>query len=512
MRFVFFISIAVLLIACDKSEQASSLSSAFTVNTISGNASDYGRALAIDGDGNIIFAGYSNSTNLSFDYSQQNTKSLDGIKADYDVIIGKYLISEKRIITAVLGGSEDDRAYAVAIDADNRIYVAGMTISLDFPQTFGPDENRQQTDIFISILSPDLNQLISSRVIPGNGYDTVRDIAIDPQGAVYLAGSTASADFPVTTGSLMTVIPERGDSPFDIGLSGFVMKLSANLQEIQASTFIGGKNGDDQIYALVLSRDGDVYITGNTSSETFPVTAGAFDQTHNGSVDIIIARLDASLRTLIAGTYFGEPHYQYGRDITLDESGDVYLVGEVHNLNGQNAVYPGAAQHIFGGGLNDVQVIRFDASLTEIRGITYLGAKNDEYARSVLTQGDNVIVTGYTSSIFFPPLTLDKSQIQGGTYDMYTVILNKELTEIKEHYRIGGRENDFAYDMIIDDGAKPVIVGNSNSRSFAMTGMAADKEMNLVLISLPVITQGLVGSVEDKSADSKEVNRYPYIQ
>lgn len=486
MRFIIFLSIMVLtLVSCSKDDSGQQ-SQAFDLSVFSGNGASYGRALATDDDGNIIFVGFSNSTNLSLDFSHKSDRGEERKKTDYDVIIGKYYIAEKRLVSAVIGGSKDDKAYAVAVGAGSRIYVTGKTTSDDFPQTIEQQKAGQLTNIFISELSPDLSRIVNSRVIAGNNHDYVRDIEVDAEGSVYLTGSTASDDFPVTNNSFMTTLPEQGGGPWDIGMSGFVMKLSADLSEIRAATYVGGDGGDDHLYGMALAPDGDVYIIGNTNSASFPTTVEAFDPEYNGSVDIILARFDRNLRQLKASTYFGAEHYQYGRDIAINESGEVYAVGQVHDRKAANPIYSGAAQNIYQGGLNEILLIRFDASLSAVTAITYLGGTNDEYVTAVSVRENDVFVTGYTASLLFPPLTGNSSGIARGTYDVFTVSLNRDLSELKNFFRIGGKNNEFAYDMFPDSNNNLLVIGNSNSDIYTANPSGANNNMELLLMSIPL--------------------------
>jgi len=486
MQFIVFLSFTVFaLVSCSKGDGGQQ-SQAFDSGIFNGNNNSYGRALATDADGNIIFAGFSNSTNLSLNFSHIASRREDRKNVAYDVIIGKYYIAEKRLVSAVIGGSEDDKAYAVAIGEDNRVYIAGWTTSDDFPQTINQQITGQNTNIFISELSPDLSRLVSSRVIAGNNYDFVRDMEISAGGSVYLVGSTASDDFPVTDNSFMTTLPERGDSPWDIGLSGFVMKLSSDLNQIKAATYIGGDDGDDHLYDMALTQDGDVYVIGNTDSANFPTTTEAFDPEYNGSVDIILARFDSNLRDLKASTYYGQQHYQYGRDIAINETGDVYAVGQVNTRYNNNPEYPGAAQNTFQGGFNDILLIRFDSILSAVTAITYLGGTNDEYATTVSLRENDVYVSGYTASLNFPPQRGNRQELGAGTYDIFTVALNSSLSELKKSFRIGGSYNDFAYDMLPDNKNNMLFVGNNNSDIFTANPSGRRQNMGLFLMSTPI--------------------------
>ncbi len=486
MRNIYLLLLSSLLLsACGKTAPVDNFTPEI-ISFIGGSGFEYGRAMAIDTDGNIVFTGHSNSTNLSFDYSYPADRVHK--QSDFDILVGKYYVHEKRLVTAVIGGAGEDRSSDIELSANGDIYVAGFTESIGFPQTVDTKDSSRKSNVFVSVFNSDLSTLKYSRVIPGNGYDSLRSMKRNSKGDIYLAGSTASSNFPVKQNGFMTSLPEKSKSPWDIGLAGFVIKLSDDLQQIHAGTLLGGKEGDVYLYDMALTADGNVVVVGNTDSSQFPTTPGAFDTTYNGSTDIFISVLSSNLDELLASTYYGAEHYQHGKSVAVSDTGDIYIAGEIQKIETYSTLFPEAAQQYHSGGLNDIQIIRFDAGLSQILSATFLGKVNDEYATSLVSLGSGIVVTGYTSSIYFPPLRVDRKNIQPGTYDMFMVFLENDLSSIYQHYRIGGDGNDFAYDTAFTDEGGIFILGNSNSSRFAQQLNASgttDKAMNLTLFSLP---------------------------
>ena len=86
-----------------------------------------------------------------------------------------------------IGGSEEDRAQGVAVDADGFIYVTGYTDSPNFPNESAYQETKAEYyDIFILKLAPNFTQLVFSTFIGGNDWDRSYAIAINTQGEIYL--------------------------------------------------------------------------------------------------------------------------------------------------------------------------------------------------------------------------------------------------------------------------------------------------------------------------------------
>src|SRR5262249_24875634 len=101
------------------------------------------------------------------------------------------------IYSTFLGGSADDFARGIAVDASGSAYIAGVTLSKDFPTA-----NALQADFggardaFVAKLSPDGSQLVYSTYLGGNGTDEANGIAVDADGNAYVTGETTNVSFP----------------------------------------------------------------------------------------------------------------------------------------------------------------------------------------------------------------------------------------------------------------------------------------------------------------------------
>jgi hypothetical protein len=103
-------------------------------------------------------------------------------------------------------------------------------------------------------------------------------------------------------------------------------------------------------------------VTGQTTSNDYDVTAGAFQTTHGVSNDVFVTKLNASGSGLVYSTYIGGSSYDLGLAIAVDGSGNAYVTGYTNSSN--YAVTPGAFQATHGGGLDDVFVTKLDMSGT----------------------------------------------------------------------------------------------------------------------------------------------------
>jgi hypothetical protein len=100
----------------------------------------------------------------------------------------------------------------------------------------------------------------------------------------------------------------------------------ARAYELRFSTYFGGSGDVDQPRDIFVDTDGNIFISGGTNSQNLPTTPGAYDRTQNGSVDVFVAKFDATGQ-LTWCTYLGGPNYDRAYAIEVDNQGYVYLAG-----------------------------------------------------------------------------------------------------------------------------------------------------------------------------------------
>ena len=186
------------------------------------------------------------------------------------------------VYSTFLGGSDNDRGEAIAVDSSGNAYVTGSTQSPDFPTA-----NAIQPvigangDAFVTKLNPTGSALIYSTFLGGNGFDDGRGIAVDSARNVYLSGTTSSSNFPVVNAFQPTI---HG------GNDVFISEIQAPGSAFVYSTYLGGKK-DEIGRAIALDSEGSVYVTGTTSSPIFPVTPVGYQQLYKGKNDAFVAKI-----------------------------------------------------------------------------------------------------------------------------------------------------------------------------------------------------------------------------
>ncbi len=160
-----------------------------------------------------------------------------------------------------LGGSSSDAGNAIAVDKDGSVYVAGSTFSTDFPGSKTVQVAlKGKSDAFVAKINAKGTALLWTTYLGGSEIDSARRIAFDADGAIYLAGTTQSSDFPLLN-PIQAAYAGGGDS--------FIAKLRADGAALLYSSYLGGKGFDNLSFAAV-DPSGALIVAGTTGSNDFP--------------------------------------------------------------------------------------------------------------------------------------------------------------------------------------------------------------------------------------------------
>jgi hypothetical protein len=240
---------------------------------LGGKFSDSGTGIAVDAAGNAYVAGITQSANFPI----TDGSTLGGFE---DAFVTKLDASGMRVYSLYLGGRADDRSTGIAADASGNAYVTGFTGSADFPVTDGSTSGGRE-DAFVTKLDA-RGARVYSTYLGGKSFESGTGIAVDPSGNAYVAGITQSADFPVTDGSTYGGGTQDQDA--------FVTKLDASGVRVY-SLYLGGP-ADDRSTGIAADASGNAYVTGRTGSMNFVVTNGS--TYGGGSYDGFVTKLDTS--------------------------------------------------------------------------------------------------------------------------------------------------------------------------------------------------------------------------
>jgi len=249
---------------------------------IGGSNLDEAKKIAVDSAGNAYITGLTYSDEGSFPVVVGPDLTFNG--GVRDAFVAKVNSSGRALVyCGYIGGAEDDRGEAIAVDNAGHAYVTGLTYSdeASFPVTLGPDltYNGSQ-DAFVAKVNSSGQGLVYCGYIGGSSWDYGKGIAIGPSGNAYVTGQTFSDErtFPVIDGP---------NIPFGGSEDGYVAKIDVSGKRLVYCGYIGGISGN----AIALDVLESVYITGMTSGDS-PVIVGP-DLTYNGGNDAFVAKISS---------------------------------------------------------------------------------------------------------------------------------------------------------------------------------------------------------------------------
>jgi hypothetical protein len=430
------------------------------------------RDVAVDPAGNIYVTGGTSDRNFpvtpnayqkSFGRGQSSTST--GSLGNWDVFVMKFAADGQLIWSTLLGGGNYDRAYALEVDGTG-VYVAGRA-GAGFPTTAGviqpgfagdniPSAAYGQQDGFITKLSLDGSALLWSTYFGSNADDTLRDIAVGPDGDVYPAVSVAKASYPyITPGAYQTT--NRGQA------DGAVCRLDSRASSVRWCTYVGGSLNDGMGPSVRLDGAGNVYYLQAVSSPNAPVTTGAVQPAHGGGIDQHLSKFSPQ-GALIFATYFGGSGGEGGEthNLWVTANGESYIAA---GTNSANLPTTNGALRRSLSGANDAFVARISSDGRQLLAATYIGGSGTDAIQGVGFDGDgNIVVSGGTSSSDFPGLAGAPQSAKGGGEDGFIAILPPSLGSARATF-IGGRGNDFARAVAVDASRSIVYAGGITASS-----------------------------------------------
>jgi len=287
----------------------------------------------------------------------------------------------------------------MVVGASGQLYVAGSVgTGVSLPASSGgaqPSFAGGTSDGFVVELSGDLKTIVGSTYVGGSDDDYVKGIAVAPNGNLYLAGSTFSTDFPMTS---------QGAQPANAGEDdAFLAEVSADLTSIVRATYSGSGGLQDSFNAVLVDASGEVYATGSTQMAVNNVLPQY----------IVVARFSSDLSTLDSAYIFDSSGYPWdvGNAITLAPDGSVYIAATTQAWT-EPGTAGGAQDFNWNNGRNAGYVAHLSHDLSTLVQATFVGgsAYTDLNAIAVDSSG-RVFVGGYASSADFP-VTPDAIQTQ----------------------------------------------------------------------------------------------------
>jgi ASPM-SPD-2-Hydin domain-containing protein/beta-propeller repeat-containing protein/centrosomal CEP192-like protein len=339
------------------------------------------------------------------------------------------------VYSSYIGGPNGDFGTGVAADSSGNAYVTGFTISppgsggainnlADFPVTAGAIQaflSNTNGNAFLTRIDTTQSgnaSLIYSTYLGGNGAnaaalgfgDQALGVAVDTSSNAYLVGTTSSTDFPTTSNAF-----QQNTSPPAAVAKGttFISRINTTAGSLVYSSYLGGEDSEFGT-AIALGPNNVAYLTGSTTSLTFPTTSGAFQamsptptaNTEHAFIGLIdTGQVGSASRTY--ATYLGGNNVDTGNGIQADALGNAYVAGST--VSAQFPTTPGAFQPVYPGAQSDGFVTELNPGgkgNADLIYSTFFGgssAAGHDLAQGIaLDTTNNVYITGQTVSSDFP--------------------------------------------------------------------------------------------------------------
>ena len=411
----------------------------------------------IDGEGSIYVTGYTDSLDFPTTPGVYN-RSL-GI-VDIFVIKMDTNGSTIKYSTFVGGSNSGETAQGIWVDDQGCAYISGDTVGgMDFPTTSGNYSRDLDfaSDVVVFKLDANGSDLVFSNVMGSVGTPNHygRDIYVDNMKNVYVMGYTSSGFFS-TAGAFQEEGNGRGDA--------FVFKLDPSGKQLLLGTNLGGSQKDEAEEMRVDSA-GNVYLSGWTRSQDFPVTNNAFCSTQSGAADAFVVKLDANFSTLAYSSYFGGTSNDYGYGIDVDNHGSIYATGMA------SSGFPttkGVFDDVINGSI-DAFVLKIN-NTNSLEYSTYIGGTVGEIGYSIkVYDGGCTLVTGYTTSGDFPTTPNAYDTQKAGWRDAFIVKMDSNGQKLLFSSFIGGQEDDYGYEVSVPEGGFVYLSGKTAHNTFPTT-------------------------------------------
>jgi gliding motility-associated-like protein len=344
----------------------------------------------------------------------------DGYDKSNDLIIDPVV----HLIFSTFSGSDADNfGYSATYDSHGNAYAAGSVFQLygNYPTTTGAFQTSwaggvgfgqngfdgSGTDVGVTKYDSLGQTRIYSTYLGGDHDELPHSVIVNSNDELIILGSTASDNFPVSTGAFQTTFHGGVDMGifngigvhYATGSDIFITHFSADGSTLIGSTYVGGSGNDGLTYPeyiglnynyaddvrgeVDVDANGNIFVASTTRSTDFPVTAGAYQTTLADSSDAVVFKMDNNLTHMIWSTYLGGNDNDAAYSLAFDPNGDIYIAGGTISTN--FPVTSGVIQPANHGGRADGFIAHLSKNGNTLLQSTYWGSAGYDQAYFVRT-------------------------------------------------------------------------------------------------------------------------------
>jgi hypothetical protein len=386
------------------------------------------------------------------------------------------LVVDPLLWSTYLGGGADDTAAAIVGDGAGGVVVVGTTASTNFP-VLGAFQGASggNSDGFVARFAADGTRL-SSTYMGGNNADNARSVVRDSAGNLWIAGLTASTNFPTPGGLFTTKRCTASGGCQD----SFVVKLSPTAGSILYGTYFGAASGGVTARSIAVAdgagADSGVVLFGQTAAPDLPTQNALQPSYGGGSLDAFVAKLRLDGSALVYATYLGGAQTDavgFWRSLAVDAAGRAYVTGATNSSN--FPVTAGVVQPAFAAGSTASWTDAYVAELGpsgSLAASTFLGGNrsSDGGVGVGLDAQGNLLVGGGTegASDNFPTTPGANLTAYRGNADCFVAKLSPGLTGLVYSTFVGGSNIDDCRAFAVDSAGKAYIGGSTHSLDLLM--------------------------------------------
>lgn len=454
-------------------------------STWSSNVAAYEGVLYADYYAGIDLKVYGLGTNIKYDFNLAAGADPSQIKFKYAGIDQVNLVNGDLVVSASKFTFYEKKPIAYQIIDGEKIYIKcnyvlrDNQVNFEFPESY---------DVCYPLV---IDPLLIFSTYSGSTADNWGSTATPGEhGTLYSSGVTnqnLGGTFPATPGAFQVSY----GGAYDIG----VLKYDSTGRQLLYASYLGGSN-NESAHSLVINSKKELLILGTTSSNDFPTTFGAIDNSYNGGSfdnnvipystgsDLFVAKISQSGNQLLASTYLGGSSNDgmnpsgsplvanYGDqlrgDIIPDADGNIYISSVTQSFD-----FP--VTNSFGltysGGSSDALVLKLNPALSQILWAAFVGGSAADASHTIkLDDQQNIFIGGGTASTDFATTLGAYQANQAGVVDGWMAKIKNDGSEILASTLTGTNQFDQVYFLDLNSSGDVYVYGQTSGANFPITG------------------------------------------